>query len=268
MCARRSAARPNWCGCPMGAELDPFARLRSLTRARIGLTRAGDAMGSRDLLAFQLACAQARDAVHTPLNLDALSVALPLDAIRVRSLAPDRATYLRRPDLGRQLDPADRAKLTPGAFDLALVLGDGLSSVALQRHGPPLVAAILPLVSHLKLAPLIIAEQARVAIGDDIGQALAAKLTAVVLGERPGLSSADSLGVYLTYAPQQGRKDAERNCISNIHAHGQSYDDAARKLAWLVDQALSRGLTGIGLKDDQDALTPATPSAQLDREAP
>jgi ethanolamine ammonia-lyase small subunit len=253
----------------MGAELDPFARLRPLTRARIGLARAGDAMGTPDLLAFQLACAQARDAVHTPLDLDTLAAALPLPPVRVRSLAGDRATYLRRPDLGRQLDPADRARLAPGDFDLALVLGDGLSSVAVQRHGPPLVAAILALVSHLNLAPVVVAEQARVAIGDDIGEALGARLTAVILGERPGLSSADSLGVYLTYAPRPGRKDAERNCISNIHAHGLSYADAARKLVWLVDQALSRGLTGIGLKDDDHhALIPATPSPQLDREAP
>jgi ethanolamine ammonia-lyase small subunit len=173
----------------------------------------------------------------------------------VRSCAPDRATYLRRPDLGRQLDPQDAPLLQHGApVDIALVVGDGLSSLAVQRHAVALLQALRErLPSDLSCSPVVIARQARVAIGDDIGEQLRARIGVVLIGERPGLSSPDSLGLYLTHAPRRGRHDAERNCISNVRPEGLPVGAAAHKLAWLIGQALQRGLTGVGLKDESDA---------------
>lgn len=233
-------------------------RLRMATRARIGLGRTGDAPALRDVLAFQLAHAEARDAVHAALEPEALAASLaPLAFLEVRSAAPDRATYLRRPDLGRRLPPEEAAKLPAGEHDIAFILADGLSATAVQRHAPALLRAALARLRPYRVAPLVVARQARVALGDAIGAALGARLCVMLIGERPGLSVADSLGVYMTFAPRPGRADAERNCISNIHGQGGlNYEVAADKLAWLAREALTRQLTGVGLKE---AMTPLLP---------
>lgn len=236
------------------ARRDPWAPLRAATRARIGLGLAGDALALRDVLDLQLAHALARDAVHAALDEAALEAALaPHPALRVRSAAPDRGAYLRRPDLGRRLHPDCRGLLAPGGFDAAFVLADGLSATAVQRHAAAVFRACLPRLGGWSVAPAVIATQGRVALGDEIGERLGARLVAVLIGERPGLSVPDSLGVYLTYEPRVGRRDSERNCISNIHAAGGLRPEAAAaKLVWLMREALSRGLTGTGLKDDAD----------------
>ena len=233
---------------------DPWTRLRATTSARIGLGRAGDAMRTADVLAFQLAHARARDAVHTRLDVEAIAGALPTRPIIVRSEAPDRGTYLRRPDLGRRLDQACYADLSAGAFDAVFVIADGLSASAVQTHAVPFLAECLPRLGAFRIAPLVVATQARVALGDEIGQRLGASLCVMVIGERPGLSVADSLGVYVTYAPKPGRRDSERNCISNIHSGGLAYRRAAETLAWLVIEALARKLTGVRLKDEAPTL--------------
>lgn len=229
---------------------DPWTALRATTRARIGLGRTGDALPIQDVLAFQLAHARARDAVHTPLDTATIARTLqPLPSLIVQSKAADRDTYLRRPDLGRQLDP--NCTLPTGPFDAAFVIADGLSPVAVQHHAVPFLQACLARLQGWSIAPVIIATQARVALGDEIGERLQANICAVLIGERPGLSVADSLGVYLTYQPNIGRRDSERNCISNIHPHGLSYHAAASTLAWLMTQARFRKLTGVDLKDDR-----------------
>jgi ethanolamine ammonia-lyase small subunit len=240
------------------AAQDPWARLRQATAARIGLGRSGDALPLKAVLDFQLAHAQARDAVHTALDVESLAGQLaPLPVLRVQSAAADRGIYLRRPDLGRRLAPECRDALAPAPAgkDVVFVIGDGLSARAVQRHAVPLLRACLERMRDFSVAPVVIATQARVALGDEIGGLLGARLCAVLIGERPGLSVADSLGVYLTHAPKPGRADSERNCISNIHgAGGLSYPVAADKLVWLMRQALIRGLTGVQLKDDAGAL--------------
>jgi ethanolamine ammonia-lyase small subunit len=234
--------------------IDPWSRLKAITNARIGLGRAGDALPTRDLLSFQLAHAQARDAVHASLSVEAIAMQLPSAPIIVRSRAPDRSAYLRRPDLGRRLQESCRELLAPGTYDTVFVIADGLSATAVQRHASSLLTTCLPRLAGWRIAPLVVAIQARVAIGDEIGATLGAQLCVVLIGERPGLSAADSLGVYLTYAPRIGTRDAERNCISNIHGSGLDYDSAAARLVWLMTEARRRGLTGIGLKEAVDDL--------------
>jgi len=239
---------------------DPWAKLARFTPARIALGRAGASLPTREVLQFALAHARARDAVHA--GLDASGIArglaeLGLETIEVASDATDRALYLRRPDYGRRLSQVSRALLEARGgepVDLALVVGDGLSAAAVHAHAVALVAAILPHVKSLKLSlgPLVIAHGARVALGDEIGALLRTRLVAVLIGERPGLSSPDSLGVYLTFDPKPGRSDAERNCLSNIRAEGLGYELAAFKLAWLAREALRRSLTGVALKDESD----------------
>lgn len=249
------------------ADAGFWNELRRFTPARIGLGRSGVALPTHEILAFGWAHARARDAVHTPLDAAALEAGLRAAGFQVhhvRSAAPDRATYLRRPDLGRQLDPGHAAALQAlAAPDLALVVGDGLSSLAVQRHAVPLLVALRErLGGRFSASPVVVAQQARVALGDDIGGHLRARLSVVLIGERPGLSSPDSLGIYLTHAPRRGRHDAERNCISNVRPEGLPIPAAAHKLAWHVEQALQRGLTGVGLKDESDAALPpaATPA--------
>jgi len=235
-------------------QADAWAGLRTATPARIGLGRRGDAIPLAEVLAFQLAHAKARDAVHAALDAGAIAAALaPRPVIHVRSLAPDRTTYLRRPDLGRALDPETGAALDAagGPFDLAFVIADGLSATATAAHAVPLLRACLSRLEGLTVAPIVVASQARVALGDPVGERLGARLCAVLIGERPGLSVSDSLGVYLTYDPRPGRRDSERNCISNVHDNGGlTYARAADLLAWLAREALARGVTGIGLKDE------------------
>jgi ethanolamine ammonia-lyase small subunit len=243
---------------------DPWAGLAQWTPARIALGRSGASLPTREVLAFALAHARARDAVHA--QFDAALIArglheLELESIEVASDATNRARYLRRPDHARRLSDASRKALSTcaaPAADLALVVGDGLSATAVHAHAVPLVAAFLPHVKDagISLAPVTIAQGARVALGDEIGEQLRVRAVAVLIGERPGLSSPDSLGVYLTFAPRPGRTDGERNCISNIRPQGLDYQRAAFKLAWLLREALRRGLTGVGLKDESDlALT-------------
>ncbi|MEC4590789.1 MULTISPECIES: ethanolamine ammonia-lyase subunit EutC [Nitrospirillum] len=241
---------------------DAWAHLAAATPARIALGRAGDSLPTAEVLRFALAHAQARDAVHTPFDAAGLVeqlAAWDLAPVAVHSAAPDRATYLSRPDLGRLLDPVGRQALTAlptTSPDLAIVIADGLSATAVHRQAMPLLTAFLPWARRegWRLAPVVVASQARVALGDAVGQALGARAVAVLIGERPGLSAPDSLGVYLTLNPAPGRLDAERNCLSNIRDGGLSHDLAAFKLAWLLRQALRRQVTGVALKDESDRL--------------
>lgn len=238
---------------------DPWAAWRAATPARLALGRAGAGMPTDETLRFGWAHAMARDAIHAALDVDALEAALRADGWpveRARSRAEDRTTYLRRPDLGRQLDPADAERLRAAAHgpcDICLVIGDGLSSLAVARHALPLLAALRPLLpAGTRCAPVVVATQARVALADEIGELFGATLAVMLIGERPGLSSPDSLGIYLTHDPKRGRHDAERNCISNVRPEGLPCEAAAFKLAWLLREALRRGLTGVGLKDESD----------------
>jgi len=229
---------------------DPWAALRAHTPARIALGRAGASLPTRQVLAFGLAHARARDAVHHALDVERLLKELKdHNPVSVRSAAPDRATYLTRPDLGRKLE----SKLS-GNAEVVVAIEDGLSAIAVQTHAVPLLNELKRLSERWRSVPVVIATQGRVALGDEIGERMKAKLVVVMIGERPGLSSPDSLGVYLTYAPRVGRTDAERNCISNVRPQGLGYAEAARKLDWLAGAALARGLTGIGLKDESSLL--------------
>lgn len=249
----------------------PWADLRSVTPARLALGRVGAGMPTEEVLKFGWAHAMARDAIHAALDVAKLETSLRAQGWRVadvRSLAPDRATYLRRPDLGRVLDPQDAAKLR--AMDampqrISIAIGDGLSSFAVERHAAPLLAALAPLLKeHLVDLPVVVATQARVALADEIADAMNARLSIMLIGERPGLSSPDSLGIYITHAPFKGRNDAGRNCISNVRPEGLNYPAAAFKLAWLVREALERRLTGVELKDESDlALVAGDTNARL-----
>lgn len=237
----------------------PWAEWRSVTPARLALGRAGAGMPTDEVLRFGWAHAMARDAIHAALDVAKLETALRAQGWAVshtHSRAHDRVTYLRRPDLGRVIDPDEIAKLRTAPIvrsDVCIVIGDGLSSLAVDRHAAPLLAALKPLLANeLKQAQVVIATQARVALADEIAELLQAKLSIMLIGERPGLSSPDSLGIYITHAPFRGRNDAERNCISNVRPEGLSYAAAAFKLAWLVREALQRGLTGVDLKDESD----------------
>ena len=251
---------------------DPWFFLASRTTARIGRGRAGASLPTREVLAFDLAHALARDAVHAHVDRTKLASALAgleLATIAVESEAVDRPTFLRQPDAGRRLSEASAARLAEvatGSCDLAVMVGDGLSAAAVEAHAVALISAFVPHAKRLGLtvAPIVLAEGARVALGDAVGAALRARLAVVVIGERPGLSAADSLGIYLTYDPGPGRNDAERNCISNIRPDGLPPTLAAAKLAWLVDAALGRRLTGVALKDESDTTLPgASPLGEL-----
>jgi ethanolamine ammonia-lyase small subunit len=232
--------------------------LRDYTPARVDLGRAGHSLPTRELLNFQLAHAQARDAVHLALDVNSLVVELNqknIPSITLASAVPDRTTYLHRPDLGRQLNPDSRERLVKlkSTYDAVFVVADGLSALAVHRHATPFLEVILPKLDW-KLAPLTIVQQGRVAIGDEIGEILGAKLSVVLIGERPGLSSPDSLGIYLTWNPRPGRTDAERNCISNVRAEGLSYTLAAHKLLFLMNESRRLKLSGVPLKESARAL--------------
>ena len=233
---------------------DPWTALRRHTPARISLGRSGTSLPTAEVLRFAAAHASARDAVHLPLDVDALLADLRtqgLDATAVTSRAATRVEYLTRPDLGRQLAPASRDALDgPAADGLCIVIGDGLSAVAAQMHAAPLIAALQQ--AGVVPSRLVLATQARVALGDEIGERVGASLVLVLLGERPGLSSPDSLGAYLTWAPEPGRADSERNCVSNIRPEGLPLAAAAARIAWLVRESQRRRVTGIALKDDSD----------------
>ena len=232
--------------------------LRRFTPARVALGRVGNGLPTAAHLEFQAAHAAARDAVHAELNVEQLAADLAaagLSSTTVHSACPDRRTYLLRPDLGRRLAEGEAARLprTPG---IAFVVADGLSATAVQRHAAPLLALVMPALGAT--GPVVIARQGRVALGDEIGAALGAEAVAVLIGERPGLSTPDSLGLYLTWQPRPGRTDAERNCISNIRPEGLPIPEAAAKLLWLIAAMRRLGLTGVALKDEQP-----TPAARI-----
>ncbi|MGW1719418.1 ethanolamine ammonia-lyase subunit EutC, partial [Streptomyces sp. NPDC002156] len=248
-------------------DLPMWAALRRHTQARIGLGRAGSALPTRHRLELQAAHAAARDAVHSPFDPETVAAGLTGEpTVRVRSAAGDRLTYLQRPDLGRRLDDIDRAHLPGGDWDLVFVVADGLSSRAVHEHAAPMVRATTALLDPaLRVAPVILAEQARVALGDDVAHAMGATMVVVLIGERPGMSAADSLGAYLTYAPRPGTTtDADRNCLSNIRPPlGLTYETAAAKLAGLIGRARELGLTGVGLKDELSSPPPPLPVPSL-----
>lgn len=236
----------------------PWTALRRFTDARIGLGRAGSALPIREVLKFAMAHAQARDAVTRPLDwapIEAVLAALQLNSVRIESAASDRDTYLRRPDLGRRLSSEARARLAAMAGpspDLLILVAYGLSSTGVGANAGAVITALLPLVrkSGWSLAPVLLASQGRVALGDDAGEFIGARAVLVLIGERPGLSSPDSLGAYLTWAPRAGRRDGESNCISNIRRGGLSAEEAAFKAHWLLREAFRRQLTGVSLKDE------------------
>ncbi|MFZ9408369.1 MAG: ethanolamine ammonia-lyase subunit EutC [Burkholderiaceae bacterium] len=270
---------------------DPWSELRSLTPARIALGRTGASQPTEALLAFGLAHAQARDAVHTPLQTEGLSTELEADGwtvLQAHSRAPDRAHYLRRPDLGRRLNEASVQRLREWAHPstgsgadhhtgrdtsvpgdagrgptrdrVVFVVADGLSATAVQRHARPMLQAARSALTQVRtgsglqdsfdLGTVVIAQQARVALGDEVGECLRAQAVVLLVGERPGLSSPDSLGIYFTWAPRVGRLDSERNCISNIRPEGLPFAQAATILAGLLAGARRLGASGIALKDE------------------
>jgi ethanolamine ammonia-lyase small subunit len=236
----------------------PLERLRELTPARVALGRSGASLPTRALLDFTLDHARARDAVHAAFDAEILVhglASLGLAAARVSSMAPGRSDYLARPDLGRKLDADSRQRLIghrSGAGAVAIIIGDGLSPAAVNAHAMELLRKLLPLLADgtIGIGAAIVATGARVALGDEIGHVLGARMTVMLIGERPGLSAPDSLGAYLTFAPTIGTTDEKRNCVSNIHRAGLSYDEAAAKTGWLVREGLTRQLTGVGLKDE------------------
>jgi ethanolamine ammonia-lyase small subunit len=235
---------------------DPWARLREVTPARIALGRAGGSLPTRALLDFQLAHALARDAVHQafdPARLERDLAGLGRAVVHVTTRAADRATYLLRPDLGRRLSEEGRKTLSGAgeACDLSIVLSDGLSALAAHRQISAVLAEWLPMVGGLKVAPLVIAPLARVALEDEVGALQRARVAVILLGERPGLGAADSLGAYLVHGPRVGRTDAERNCVSNIRPEGLTPAKGAELLAYLVTEALRRGVSGVVLKDER-----------------
>jgi ethanolamine ammonia-lyase small subunit len=242
---------------PSTSQPDPWRQLRDLTPARIALGRAGTSLPSAAQLDFQYAHAQARDAVH--LAFDSAGLAAQCEqSLTLHSAAADRHTYLQRPDLGRRLDAASVEQLRDYAghhaagFDLVVVVADGLSALAVHRHAPPMLQRIeaLATAEGWSLAPVCLVEQGRVAVADEVAQLLGARMALMLIGERPGLSSPDSLGLYFTYAPRVGLNDAARNCISNVRLEGLSYATAAHKLLYLMREAWRRQLSGVSLKDE------------------
>jgi ethanolamine ammonia-lyase small subunit len=229
-------------------------RLRDYTSARVELGRAGSSLPTRALLEFQLAHAKARDAVHLPLAVNSLVLELKqkgIDSVSLSSAARNRDEYLKRPDLGRRLSDDSRARLAGlhSEYDAAFVIADGLSALAVHRHAVPLLDLLLRDLDW-RIAPVAVVEQGRIAIGDQIGELLGASMVVVLIGERPGLSSPDSLGAYLTWQPRPGRTDAERNCVSNIRAEGVSYQLASHKLRFLMNESRRLKLSGVRLKEN------------------
>ena len=243
---------------------DPWSVLTRYTAARIGLGRAGGSIPTKPLLEFQLAHARARDAVQRDLDADVVQRALTergFEVLRLQTEAPDRRTFIQRPDLGRILGPEAKALLERKAsaaapVDVVFVVADGLSAQAAERHAPALLEHIASKLTDARwrLAPVCVVSQGRVAVGDEIGALLPAAMTVILIGERPGLSSPDSLGIYLTWDPVPGRSNAERNCISNVRPEGLSYAAAAHKLFYLMTEARRRKLSGLDLKEEAPAV--------------
>ncbi len=245
---------------------NPWLELRRLTPARIALGRTGTSIPTHAQLDFQYAHAQARDAVHLPFDhasLNAQMAERDRECLLLHSAATDRNTYLQRPDLGRKLSDAsaqtlrDYATAHPGGVDLVIVVADGLSALAVHRHTLPFLTRFEEQMAgdSWTVAPVILVEQGRVAVADEIGELLGAKMTVILIGERPGLSSPDSLGLYFTYNPKVGLTDAYRNCISNVRLEGLSYGMAAHRLLYLMREACRRQLSGVNLKDEAQVQT-------------
>lgn len=240
------------------ATSDPWQTLSRFTQARIGLGRVGSSLPTEPMLSFSMAHARARDAIYTSFQSDVLALELKqagFPSLEVRSRAKDRPEYLHRPDLGRRLSTDGIRRLQPeshSAKRLTVVIADGLSSLAPTKNALPLLEALKPQLLEWDLDEIILAHHARVALGDEIGAIRGAEAVVILIGERPGLVSTDSLGAYLTYKPYVGRSDAERNCVSNIRPAGLSYEQAAYKLIYLLREARLLGATGIRLKDDSD----------------
>jgi len=242
---------------------DDWQELRQFTAARIALGRAGASLPTDAMLAFQLAHARARDAVHLELNTEKIACEFSdsgFETLTVHSAATDRQMYLQRPDFGRILSPTSRTTLTEyaqhksGSCDIVFVIADGLSALAIHHNAAPFATTLIKKLraDGWNIAPIVITHQGRVAIGDEIGKLLNAKIAVVLIGERPGLSSPDSMGIYLTWAPQPGLTDAARNCISNVRAGGLSLAEASYRLNYLLNEASSRQLSGVELKDESD----------------
>ncbi|WP_420232944.1 ethanolamine ammonia-lyase subunit EutC [Pseudomonas sp. ABY48] len=245
---------------------NPWLSLRNLTPARIALGRTGTSLPTSAQLDFQFAHAQARDAVHLAFDHQGIRAQLSergRESLLLHSAAADRHSYLQRPDLGRRLDDAsaqqlqDYATAHPGGVDLALVVADGLSALAVHRHTLPFLARLEEQIAAegWSVSPVILVEQGRVAVADEVAQRLGAKMSVILIGERPGLSSPDSLGLYFTYAPKVGLTDAYRNCISNVRLEGLSYGMAAHRLIYLMREACRRQLSGVNLKDEAQVNT-------------
>jgi ethanolamine ammonia-lyase small subunit len=241
---------------------DPLLSLKEFTAARIAIGRVGTSIPLKESLEFKLAHAHARDAVYSVLDSDGLLTKLRefnLPVLHLHSKAAGRHKYLKRPDLGRQLDEESAQQLIEysSGYDVAIIIADGLSAAAVNENAFALLQLLLPMLSSAKLniAPLCLAEQARVAIGDDIGYGLKAKFSIILIGERPGLSAADSMGAYLTYNPRPGLTDESRNCISNIRPQGLTHKPAANKMFYLIIEAFKRKLSGVELKDNAGLIT-------------
>lgn len=245
---------------------NPWLNLRNLTPARIALGRTGTSLPTSAQLDFQFAHAQARDAVHLAFDHQGIRAQLTergRESLLLHSAASDRNSYLQRPDLGRRLDDAsaqvlqDYAAAHPGGVDLAIVVADGLSALAVHRHTLPFLARLEEQIAAdgWSVSPIVLVEQGRVAVADEVAQRLGAKMSVILIGERPGLSSPDSLGLYFTYAPKVGLTDAYRNCISNVRLEGLSYGMAAHRLIYLMREACRRQLSGVNLKDEAQVHT-------------
>ncbi len=242
---------------------DPWEELRQFTDARIALGRTGGGLPTKEYLRFSLDHARARDAIHEPFNPEWLKgrlESLGVESICLESAAIDRHTFLVRPDLGKRLSQKSIEYLNGYDYkgaDICIVIGDGLSSKAVHKQSVPLLEELLPYFAklHLTIAPIVLAKQSRVALGDDIAERMHCKCVIILIGERPGLTSPDSLGAYITYDTFRGRLESDRNCVSNIRPEGLSYQRAAFKIAWLVESAFSIGKSGISLKDNSDDLT-------------
>lgn len=254
---------------------DAWRRLRDATPARIALGRSGGSLPTHEWLEFKAAHAAARDAVHNAFDAEGLTAeisALGMDTVVVESAAPDRFVYLQRPELGRRLAAASRERLQSLASlgtppDLTIVVSDGLSALAAHRQTTAVLTALLPLLTtdRWQVSPVIIARFGRVALQDEVGQLLGAQLTLMLIGERPGLGSPDSLGAYMVFGPRVGNTDANRNCVSNIRPEGLPPAAAAETLHFLLTEARRRRISGTQLKDERSLPTP-TPS-QLTKDA-
>jgi ethanolamine ammonia-lyase small subunit len=256
---------------PPTQKRDLWTSLRAFTPARIGIKSVGGALPTATLLELQLDQVRAREAVYRDLDLDCLEseVRRLVPVVRVHSAAPDRATYIRLPNLGRQLDQESRERLarlrSTVPWDVTFVIGDGLSGAAVMEYAFSTLHACLPRLTAWRLSPAVLAQQARVALGDPICEVLNSRMCVVLIGERPGLSVSNSLGAYVTWEPRTGRSDAERNCVSNIHAGGLACEEAARAICWILEEARRRGCSGTAIKNGASAAPFLSAPLPMDR---